>query len=102
MRLWSVVVVLGLLVLTGCRPAADSPSQSQSQSQNGTWTIESGGQQRSYALYVPASVPDPAPLVLMLHGALGSADHSEEYYGWDAAAERYGFVVAYAEGLGRA
>lgn len=104
MRLWSVVLVLGLLALTGCRPAADSESESesQSQSQNGTWTIESGGQQRSYALYVPASVPDPAPLVLMLHGAFGSAEHSQEYYGWDAAAERYGFVVAYAEGLGRA
>lgn len=98
MRLWSVMVVLGLLALTGCRPAADSPSQSP----NGTWTIESGGQQRSYVLYVPASAPDPAPLVLMLHGAFGSADHSQEHYGWDAAADRYGFVVAYPDGLGRA
>jgi polyhydroxybutyrate depolymerase len=97
MRSWSVVLVLGLLALAGCRPAADS----QSQSQNGTWTVESGGLQRSYALYVPASGPDPAPLVLVLHGAFGSAKHSQEYYGWDAAAERYGFVVAYAEGLGR-
>lgn len=99
MRLWSVVIVLGLLALTGCRPAADN--QSQSQSQSGTWSIESGGLQRSYSLYVPPSPPDPAPLVLMLHGALGSAEHSQAHYGWDAAADQYGFVVAYADGLGR-
>lgn len=96
MKRWLAVAVLGLVALTGCSP------QARDQSQSGTWTIESGGQQRSYSLYVPASSPDPAPLVLMLHGAFGSAEHAQEHYGWDAAADRYGFVVAYPDGMGRA
>lgn len=106
MRLGWMVVVVSLVALTGCGLRADDQSQGQDQSQrqdqSGTWTIESGGRQRSYGLYVPASVPDPAPLVLMLHGAFGDADHAQRYYGWDAAADRYGFVVAYPDGINRA
>jgi polyhydroxybutyrate depolymerase len=57
---------------------------------------------REYRLYVPSSVTRPASLVVMMHGGFGSAEQAEESYGWGAAADRYGFVVAFPDGIGRA
>jgi polyhydroxybutyrate depolymerase len=103
MRRWlAVLLAMGVVMLTGCRPGPGEEHDDQADAGSSTWTIESGGASRSYRLYVPATRPDPAPLVLMLHGGFGSAEHAQEHYGWDAAADTYGFVVAYPEGLGRA
>jgi polyhydroxybutyrate depolymerase len=104
MRSWWVIAVLGLVTLAGCGAATEDRHQEtedRRSGQSGTWTITSGGQSRSYRLYVPASAPDPAPLVLMLHGAFGNAEHAQRHYGWDAAADRYGLVVAYPDGWHR-
>jgi len=61
------------------------------------------GRTRTFRLYRPGhlSLAEPVPLVVMLHGALGSARQAEESYGWNTAADRHGFVVAYPEGLNR-
>jgi polyhydroxybutyrate depolymerase len=37
----------------------------------------------------------------MLHGALGTGAQAEQSYGWDAAADRHGFVVVYPDGIKR-
>lgn len=60
-------------------------------------TVESGGQTRSYELHVPKSVDPslPAPLVVVLHGVPRGAG-MRAITGFDEAAARYGFVVAYA------
>lgn len=60
-----------------------------------------GGADRLYRLYVPANAAAAAPLVVMMHGGGGSAQHAEDISGWDALADREGFVVAYpnADGL---
>jgi polyhydroxybutyrate depolymerase len=42
------------------------------------------------------------PLVVMLHGGFGSGSEAERDTGWDAEADRRGFVVAYPDGLLRA
>ncbi|MFG2041490.1 alpha/beta hydrolase family esterase [Dactylosporangium sp. NPDC048998] len=66
-------------------------------------TITVDGRKRTYHLYRPAklSMSKPVPLVVMLHGALGDGRQAEMAYGWDAEADRKGFVVAYPDGLFR-
>jgi len=65
-------------------------------------TLESGGRQRTYRVYRPADLADPAPLVVMLHGGFGSAAQAESYYGWDAEADSGRFLVLYPDGVDRA
>jgi polyhydroxybutyrate depolymerase len=67
-------------------------------------SIVSGGRVRTYGLYRPASLSRsrPAPLVVFLHGGFGDGAQAEGAYGWDAAAEANGFVVAYPDGVARA
>lgn len=66
-------------------------------------TVSAGGLTRSYRLHRPAGLGREVtvPLVLMLHGGFGTAAQAQAAYGWDAAAERHGFVVAYPDGVGR-
>jgi len=59
--------------------------------------------ERAYQTYVPKSLPGgKVPLVVMLHGALGSGQQAEKAYGWNELADKYGFIVAYPDGLNRA
>ena len=66
-------------------------------------SITVDGRNRTFRLYRPAklSLSAPVPLVVMLHGALGSGRQAETGYGWNTAADRHGFVVAYPDGLHR-
>lgn len=61
--------------------------------------VDVGGTVRSFRAYRPADLPDPAPLVVVLHGWTGSAAGAEETFGWDAVADREGFVVVYPDGV---
>jgi polyhydroxybutyrate depolymerase len=62
--------------------------------------VESGGLVRRFLLVVPASAPDPAPLVLVFHGLTRSPEDIEATSGMSALAEQEGFVVAYPAGTG--
>ncbi|GAA1273642.1 PHB depolymerase family esterase [Kitasatospora nipponensis] len=42
------------------------------------------------------------PLVVMLHGGFGSGRQAEQAYGWDAEADRHGYLVAYPDGIDHA
>ena len=62
------------------------------------------GSPRQYLLHRPSSHSGRntlAPLVIMLHGGFGSAQHAQWSYGWDDVADAHGFVVAYPNGLRR-
>ncbi|GGQ41515.1 extracellular catalytic domain type 1 short-chain-length polyhydroxyalkanoate depolymerase [Couchioplanes azureus] len=59
------------------------------------------GRSRTYALYRPASAKAGAPLVVVLHGAVGTGRQAEQAYGWDAEADKGGFLVAYPDGVNR-
>src|SRR5436190_1455498 len=65
-------------------------------------TIPVRGQARTFHLYRPAELAQPAALVVMLHGGFGSGTQAEDSYGWDARADAGHFVVAYPDGLDRA
>ena len=62
------------------------------------------GLDRTYRVYRPANLPSdtPVPLVVMLHGLLGSGQQAENWYGWNAVADSGGFVVAYPDSRNRA
>lgn len=60
-----------------------------------------GSLDRTYAVYSPAAPRTPAPVVLLLHGGLGSADsvwQSENGRSWRALADKHGFLLLLPEG----
>lgn len=59
------------------------------------------GRDRTYHLHVPSELPTgPVPLLIALHGGMGSGVQFEQNSGFDDIAEREGFLVVYPDGLG--
>ncbi|MDQ2708140.1 MAG: polyhydroxybutyrate depolymerase [Actinomycetota bacterium] len=52
-------------------------------------------------MHDPGGQRGAMPLVVVLHGAFGTAEQSRAATGWDALADRDRFVVAYPSGTGR-
>jgi polyhydroxybutyrate depolymerase len=109
----AVLAVAGLLTLTaGCTGLRRTSGRDGDDRSGATATAPTGssartitvdGRKRTYSLYRPASLPQgPVPLVVMLHGGLGSGTQAEKAYGWDAEADSQHFLVVYPDGLGRA
>jgi polyhydroxybutyrate depolymerase len=99
--------VLGALLLAAlacARPGVAVPS-----AQNGlpagesTRTLTHDGLKRSYILYAPASLnrSQPAAVVFVLHGGAGNAGTAIRMSGFNAAADKNGFLVVYPNGTGR-
>ncbi len=63
-------------------------------------TIVTGGRERSFLYYVPAVLRRPTPLILALHGSMGSGTRMRAATGYefDRLADGEGFVVAYPDG----
>jgi len=63
--------------------------------------IQSQGQTQTYSLYVPSSLNlnQPAPLVMVLHGAGGQGKLYIERNNWKSEADREGFIVVAPDGL---
>jgi polyhydroxybutyrate depolymerase len=88
---------LGLLALSVLALGAARSPESEKH------TLQSGGRERSYRLYVPTRIATgaPAALVLVFHGGRGDGAGMERLTGFDAIADRDGFLVAYPDGVGR-
>jgi polyhydroxybutyrate depolymerase len=88
---------------SGAAPASDADKAQApvAGAQNGTVMVK--GAQRSYRLYVPKALPTgtAAPLVVAMHGGLGTPERFAESSRFDQAAEAHGFLVVYPEGVGR-
>ncbi len=100
-----IALISMILALGACQPRDAGPASTQemvSGSSNHTLTV--GGRERTFQLYLPPIRPaaGSAPLVVILHGGFGSGSQAAESYGWNAEADRHGFVVAYPDGLNRA
>ena len=105
MRALAGIALMAVVVsLAGCQPRRDAGSPDQLARGSSSHRITVDGRERTFGLYVPASLPSgrAVPLVVMLHGGFGTGSQAEEAYGWDAEADRGGFVVAYPDGLNRA
>jgi polyhydroxybutyrate depolymerase len=63
-------------------------------------TIKVGAQDRTYLLRLPKdfTAGKPVPLVVCLHGAGATGKIQQALSGFDAAADRHGFAVAYPDG----
>jgi polyhydroxybutyrate depolymerase len=59
--------------------------------------------ERTYKLHVPPQldVSRALPLVIMLHGGMGTADGAAAWYGWNEQSDLAGFLVAYPQGVDR-
>ncbi len=80
--------------------AAVSPAVTPTgRASSGSITVP-GGILRTYILYVPRSLPKgrPVPLLVALHGGLGSGSQFEQNSGFDGLAEANGFIVVYPNG----
>jgi polyhydroxybutyrate depolymerase len=68
-------------------------------------TMRHGGIERTYRVYVPRTFDPgkPDPLVIALHGGFGTGKGMEKLSagGFNALADRHGFVVAYPDGIER-
>jgi polyhydroxybutyrate depolymerase len=91
-------------LLGACRPQGDPDAPAASDHlvpgrQN--VTLEHGGLERTALVYRPANLPEgPVPLVLLFHGAFGSAMGALETYELERWADARGFIVAAPEGTG--
>ncbi|MEP6843168.1 MAG: PHB depolymerase family esterase [Pseudolysinimonas sp.] len=102
-----ITAAVALATLSGCgalgsSPAGSGPASTSSAGAipvgSSSHTIEVDGQSRTYLVYRPTGIPNPSPLVMMLHGGFGSASQAEASYGWDAEADSNRFVVVYPDG----
>jgi polyhydroxybutyrate depolymerase len=93
-RLCVAALVIVLLVAVQCRNSMPGLE---------TEYVAYDGLARSYALYVPASYDgqNAVPLLVALHPFLSSGPGFARMTGFNAIAEREGFVVAYPNGRGR-
>ncbi|MFN3005331.1 alpha/beta hydrolase family esterase [Mycolicibacterium wolinskyi] len=64
-----------------------------------TATVRGADGERTAIIYHPTTARPGAPLVVVMHGANGAAADVRKSLGWDALAERDGFVVAYPDAL---
>jgi polyhydroxybutyrate depolymerase len=80
-------------------PSGTDPAPTSVVPVNRTVTVQTTDGQRDAIVVHPASAPTKPALVVMLHGGYGSGAQAEKAYGWDAEADRNGFVVAYPNGV---
>jgi polyhydroxybutyrate depolymerase len=65
-------------------------------------TLSHDGRTRSYILYLPALVDRsrPVPLLLVFHGGTGNAESAVRMSGFNAVADKNGFIAVYPDGTG--
>lgn len=93
---FALTVGASVAVLGGCRSARAQGAGRSVQ------TLMVDGIERRYIRYEPPTLDPtvPAPLVLALHGRGGTGRISEAMFGFNAVADRHGFVVTYLDALG--
>ena len=122
-----LLLLLALMLLVGCRRdrdegaseiasggsvveakavgATDSVTVMEFRPESGVrrGSMQIGGYNREWRLYVPESLSasGDVPLVVGLHGGLGSGEQFAEEYHFDEQAERGGFIAVYPDGIGR-
>ncbi len=85
---------------TQARTASVSPAPLDGKQ---TQSLEWDGRTRTYIVHLPPKLtPDhPVPLLIALHGAGGQGRSMAGLTGFNAIADREGFIVAYPDGLNR-
>ncbi|MBI5952958.1 MAG: polyhydroxybutyrate depolymerase [Chloroflexi bacterium] len=104
-QLFAVLCVVLLSALACARSAVNpaTPSPSSLPAGEVTRTLTHDRHERSYILYVPASIDwsQPVPLVFVFHGGMGNAASAIHMSGFNQVADQNGFLVAYPNGTSR-
>ncbi|MCK6576693.1 MAG: dienelactone hydrolase family protein [Anaerolineae bacterium] len=99
-----VLLLIGLLVMVGGTAAQDDPPPESAPVYDDVpiFTLDYGGVERAYGLYLPSTYDagTPAPLILALHGRFGSAKALHALSGLAALAEARGALLVYPETYG--
>src|SRR5574337_838800 len=101
------ITVLGVLLLAAlacARPGSAVPTASPGLPAGATTRrLTHDGRERSYIVYVPASLDwsKPVPLVFVFHGGTGNAESILHMSGFNKVADQNGFLVVYPNGTGR-
>src|SRR5258708_32287502 len=105
-----IVLIVGmaaalLLAVVGVPGAVDAATVTENSS-DPQGVIYSAGFRRTYTLHVPRSIfghsdsQSVVPIVLVLHGTSAQGADAARITGFDAIADREGFIVAYPDSLG--
>jgi polyhydroxybutyrate depolymerase len=94
---------LGVLLLLCACSVPRAPTATPADSAMPSIGLQTADGERSYRLFVPRSYSpqQPMPLVIALHGGLGSGEIMAEQTGFNRVAEARGFLVAYPDGVAR-
>lgn len=104
----AVLVLAGLTLAAGCAtgglrsaapPSSTVPPDLSAVLGDRTVSVPGDIGLRQVLVHHPDSAGSRAPLVVVLHGEGGSAEQARDELGWNAVADREGFVVAYPEGF---
>jgi len=70
---------------------------------NNRQSLQVDGKTRTYTVHVPpaSATAKPMPLILALHGRLGTGEGQAHLSHLDKVSDAYGFLVAYPDGLNR-
>lgn len=98
---WATLVAVLAMVVAGCASAPAAAAPAPSAPVNRTVTLASSAGPRNAIVHRPNGLPDNSPLVVVIHGAYGSAEQMRSSLGWDALADKDGFEVAYPNGFGK-
>lgn len=98
---WGMILLVAVFGVAGYWWLSDSVDQPVLQGQWLHRSVEVGQRDRSYSLYVPDSAEASPPLIIVLHGSMGSGEaiRRQMQYGFDRLADQNGFVVAYPDGF---
>lgn len=102
-RQWAFSTVLIVIVLLQAAWTVGQAAAEPLAPGDYSFSIEHGGQKRSYLVHVPPQAVNrkPLPVVLNFHGATSNGRQQERYSGMDSAADRFGFIAVYPNGTGR-
>ena len=89
--LFAAIFVLGIAG-PGCANAAAT---------NTTESITVNGMKRTYVLHVPNGLTGRVPLILSFHGHGGDGAGQERLTRMNPLSDRYGFIIAYPDGIDR-
>jgi polyhydroxybutyrate depolymerase len=100
--LLAVLSVLASLLFTGCGSASQLPSTHAHKASGytaNTFTVTTaGGLARSYIVYLPPGGAHNSPLILVYHGAEGTAEGTAQETDFVPVAAQDGIVVAFLQG----
>jgi polyhydroxybutyrate depolymerase len=96
----ALVGVLGVVAVSADYVTAVEPTiAAQLSARTQVETIHVGDFDRTYRVYRPSQVVANPGLVIVLHGVFGSGFQAESSTGFDAQADRLGWVAAYPDGV---